>query len=103
MPLEKTLPQLHADIVIQHPDTKVLTIDIVTTFFEETNIDKIPTTSPKLYGFAVVDEHGKTGVILPATAGVADAKHALYLIKQQYLLQGKVKIYIFTTDRLLIL
>ena len=63
---------------------------------------KIPVITPTLYWFALVDDHGATWVILPWTKCVADAKHALYLIKQKYNVQWKVKIYVFTTDRLLV-
>ena len=102
LPLEQTLQQLYDTYVATATGIKVVTLDIVTTLFEETNIGKVPTTSPKMYGFAVVDDHGTTGVIMPGTKWVADAKHALYLIKQKYAIQGKVKIYLFTTDRLLV-
>jgi hypothetical protein len=70
--------------------------------YEETNISKIPMITPKLYGFALVDDAWTSWMILPWTKGVADAKHALFLIKQKYNIKGKVKIYIFTTDRLLV-
>jgi hypothetical protein len=66
---------------------KIVTMDVVTTLFEETNIGKVSAISPKMYGFAVVDDHGTTGIIMPGTKGVADAKHALYLIKQKYAIQ----------------
>lgn len=45
----------------------LVTIDIVTSLFEETNIGKIPTTSVKQYGFYVIDGSNKSGVILPNT------------------------------------
>jgi hypothetical protein len=35
-------------------------MDVVTTLYEETNIGKVPAISPKMYGFAVVDDHGTT-------------------------------------------
>jgi hypothetical protein len=63
--LEKTLQTLHDTYVAPTKDIKVLTLDVVTTLYEETNISKIPVITPKLYGFALVDEHGTSGVILP--------------------------------------
>lgn len=101
-PLEELIAQLYTKFVEPVQDTKVITLDVVTTLFEETNIAKIPTTTPKLYGFAIVDDTGDTWVILPWTKGVADAKHALYLIKEKYWVSGKVKIFVFTTDRILV-
>lgn len=101
-PLEETLQSLYTSYIEPLKNVKVVTLDVVTNLFEETNIGKIPTTSPKMYGFALVDDHGTAWMILPGTKWVADAKHALYLMKQKYTIQGKVKIYVFTTDRLIV-
>ncbi|MBP6911476.1 hypothetical protein KBC03_07965 [Patescibacteria group bacterium] len=38
----------------------LITIDVVTSLFEETNISKIPTTSVKQYGFYVIDASNKS-------------------------------------------
>lgn len=100
--LEKTIESLYKTHIEPVQGIKVLTLDVVTTLYEETNISKIPVITPKLYWFALVDDHGTNWVILPWTKGVADAKHALFLIKQKYNVQWKVKIYVFTTDRLLV-
>lgn len=83
-------------------NTGLMTIDIVTSLFEETNISKIPEASVRQYGFYVIDSNNKSGVILPNTKGVADAKNALYVIKQKYGITWKVKIFLFTTDRLIV-
>jgi hypothetical protein len=100
--LEDVITELYKKNIEPVQWIKILTLDVVTTVYEETNITKIPTTSPKLYGFALVDDKGNTWVLLPGTVWVADAKHALYLIKEKYGIQWKVKIYVFTTDRLLV-
>lgn len=59
-PLEELLQMIFTKFVEPVKDTKVITLDVVTTLFEETNITKIPTTPPKLYGFAIVDDTGDT-------------------------------------------
>ncbi len=100
--LDKTIESLYKAHIEPVQWIKVLTLDVVTTLYEETNISKIPVITPKLYWFALVDDRGINWVILPWTKWVADAKHALYLIKQKYAVQWKVKIYVFTTDRLLV-
>ncbi len=100
--LEETIQELYTTYVEKTKGIKLLTLDVVTTLYEETNIGKIPMITPKMYGFALVDDKGNSGMILPWTKWVADAKHALFLIKQKYNIKGKVKIYIFTTDRLLV-
>lgn len=96
---EKLYKSFAEDMIKQ---TWLITIDIVTSFFEETNITKIPLTSVKQYGFYVIDASNKSGVILPNTKGIADAKNALYVIKQKYGITGKVKIFLFTTDRMIV-
>lgn len=80
----------------------LITVDIVTSLFEETNISKIPLTSVKQYGFYVIDSTNKSGVVLPNTKWIADAKNSLFLIKQKYGISGKVKVFLFTTDRMLV-
>ncbi len=80
----------------------LITIDIVTSLFEETNISKIPMTSVRQYGFYVIDGTNKSGVILPNTKGIADAKNALFVLKQKYGISGKVKVFLFTTDRMIV-
>lgn len=66
-PLEELVTELFTAHVEPVKDTKVITLDVVTTLFEEKNLAKIPTTTPKMYGFAVVDEDGTSGVLLPGT------------------------------------
>ncbi len=80
----------------------LITVDIVTSLFEETNISKIPSTSVKQYGFYVIDANNKSGVILPNTKWIADAKNALFVLKQKYGISGKVKVFLFTTDRIIV-
>lgn len=80
----------------------LITVDVVTSMFEETNITKIPLTSVKQYGFYMIDDNHKSGVILPNTKGIADAKNALFVLKQKYGLTGKVNVFLFTTDRLIV-
>ena len=80
----------------------LITIDIVTSLFEETNISKIPMTSVKQYGFYVIDGSNKSGVVLPNTKWIADAKNALFVLKQKYGISGKVKVFLFTTDRMIV-
>lgn len=101
-PLEAIIPALYEKHIAPGiATTQVVTIDVVTSLYEETDVTKITAIAPNLYGFALVDEHGVMGTILPNTVGVADAKHALFLIKQKHTLGGKVKIFVFTTERLL--
>lgn len=100
--LESVIEKLYKSFVEDLKKVGLITIDIVTSLFEETNISKIPTTSVKQYGFYVIDGNNKSGVTLPNTKGIADAKNSLYVLKQKYGISGKVKVFLFTTDRLMV-
>jgi hypothetical protein len=54
--LEETIQDLFSTYVEKTSGIKLLTLDVVTTLYEETNISKIPMITPKLYGFALVDD-----------------------------------------------
>jgi len=59
--------------------------------------------SPKEYWFIAIDkEDDLSGVILPNTLGVVDAKSALYDLKKKYGIHGQVELYAFRTKRLVI-
>jgi hypothetical protein len=45
----------------------VVTIDVVTSLYEEHDVTKIASIDMKLYGLAVIDENDVLGVILPDT------------------------------------
>lgn len=100
--LESVIEKLYKSFVEDLKKIGLITVDIVTSLFEETNITKIPLTSVKQYGFYVIDGNNKSGVTLPSTKGIADAKNSLFLLKQKYGISGKVKVFLFTTDRLIV-
>jgi hypothetical protein len=43
-----------------------------------------------------------SGVILPNTLWITDAKHALRAMKQKYALHGKVEVIAFRTQRIIL-
>ena len=83
--------------------TKTVVIDIIQSYTQETDINKLLTLSTKDYGvFLVNNDTKKSWVILPDTKGVTDVKSALTLIKGKYGISGNVSMYSFKTERVTI-
>lgn len=83
--------------------TKTVVIDIIESYFQETDINKLLSLPTKDYGvFLVNNETKKSWAILPNTKGVTDIKTALTLIKQKYGISGNVSMYSFRTERITI-
>lgn len=82
---------------------KTIVIDIVQSYIQETDVNKLLSLPTKDYGiFIINNETKKSGVILPNTKGVSDIKTALNLIKQKYGISGNVSMYSFRTERVTI-
>jgi hypothetical protein len=80
--------------------TKTVVIDIIQSYLQETDINKLLSLPTKDYGLFLVNNETKiSGTILPNTKGVNDIKTALTLIKQKYGISGNVSMYSFRTER----
>lgn len=95
---------IYNGLLIKHEHfTKTIVIDIIESYFQETDINKLLSLSTKDYGvFLVNNETKKSWTILPNTKGVSDIKTALTLIKQKYGISGNVSMYSFRTERVTI-
>lgn len=83
--------------------TKTVVIDIIQSYIQETDVNKLLTLPTKNYWiFLVNTETKKSGAILPNTKWVNDVKTALGLIKQKYWISGNVSMYSFRTERITI-
>jgi len=83
--------------------TKNVVIDIIQSYIQETDINKLLALPTKDYGvFLINNETKKSWAILPNTKGVVDIKSALTLIKQKYGITGNVSMYSFRTERVTI-
>ncbi len=83
--------------------TKTIVIDIIESYFQETDMVKLLALPTKDYGiFLVNNETKKSWAILPNTKGVNDVKTALWLIKQKYGISWNVSMYSFRTERITI-
>jgi len=75
--------------------------DIISQIIEVTNPNDIFKASMSEYWIALVStDSNKSWIVLPNTEWVADAKQAVFLIKQKEKLDGRVNIYAFRTDRI---
>jgi len=105
---DKTTTQLtdliYNGLLAKHEHTtKTVVIDIIESYFQETDINKLLGLPTKDYGiFLVNNETKKSWAILPGTKGVNDVKTALTLIKQKYGISGNVSMYSFRTERVTI-
>lgn len=105
---DKTINQLtdliYNGLLAKHEHTtKTIVIDIIQSYIQETDINKLISLPTKDYGiFLVNNETKKSGAILPNTKGVNDIKTALGLIKQKYGISGNVSMYSFRTERITI-
>ena len=83
--------------------TKKVVIDIVMEINEQPDIQKLLGLSMKeRWIFAINKENNTSGIVLPNTQWVGDAKTSLSLLKQKYNLSGNVQISTFKTRRLVI-
>ncbi|UFX82665.1 hypothetical protein [Candidatus Absconditicoccus praedator] len=102
--LESVLENIYDGIIAEHEQNiNMIAVDVISEKEELTNPNDILSTDIKNYGFLLVSLNDESsGIILPNTSGVADAKNSLSLIKQKYELSGNVSIYRFKTDRFVI-
>ncbi len=103
--LDKTIETLRLWIFEkEEKNTKAIVVDIVIDSFQETDPIKLAQLNMKKHWIFLSNiEKTKSWTILPETVWVADAKHALYVLKQKYTeLNWNVLIRAFTTDRIII-
>ena len=95
---------IYNGLLIKHEHTtKTIVIDIIESYFQETDMVKLMGLPTKEFGiFLVNNETKKSWAILPNTKGVPDIKTAIGLIKQKYGISGNVSMYSFRTERITI-
>ena len=79
---------------------KAVAVDIITDTVEIHDLSTLWTYDPQEFGFIMIDtDDDLSGVILPRTQWITDAKHALRAMKKKYGLHGKVEVIAFRTQR----
>ena len=92
-PLRSSLESLYTAFVEKElKKIRYIVCDIVTEVIEITNPTDILAMSPQEYWFAAVDTTDDiSGVLLPNTSGVVDAKSALYDLKKNIVSMVKLR------------
>lgn len=103
-PLRELLDSLYASLVEPGLSSIMyVSFDIVSEVIAVNDPTELFSKNPQEFGFCLVDtQDAKSGVLLPNTFGVQDAKSALYYIKKKYGLDGSVEAFVFRTERIII-
>ncbi len=103
-PLHELVESLYASFSDdQLKKTRYMVVDVVSDITEVHDLNEAMNVPTDEFGFAVVaSDTNQSGVILPKTAGVSDAKSALYDLKQKYDVHGKAEVYLFRTQRMIV-
>ncbi len=97
-PLAVLLPLLYKSL---EGDSDFVAIDIVHDIIEHKDKDSFLSLDMAKHGLFLLS-WDKSGVILPDTAGIDSSKTALAAIKKKYAIDGKVRLFSFTTDRIVV-
>lgn len=76
-------------------------VDIVRDIVEYTDKEKFTWLDMSVYGICIVWD-SSSGVLLPWTVGIQSSKDALVALKRKYNVTGKIRLYSFTTNRVVI-
>lgn len=99
-----TVNLLYENFVEPEEDVKYIVIDVVDKIQELNEAEQIFWTNVSKNWFLIICENtNESGLILPSIENVADAKHAISLVKNKCELSWDVEIYSFTTKKILVI
>jgi len=98
-PLWSLLPLLYTSVA--HPNSAFIAVDIVQDIVEHTEKDSFLALDMIKHGLFLLSWE-KSGVMLPGTIGIDSSKLALSAIKKKYAIDGKVRLFSFMTDRIVV-
>jgi len=82
---------------------KLVVVDVVLSYTQETDLNKLLLYSVKDYWFCLISANDqKAWAILPDTKWINDVKQALSYIKQKNWISWNLEIYSFKTDRIVL-
>jgi hypothetical protein len=99
-PLDQIIPVLYNALDASNKPASFV-VDIVKDVVEHTDKDSFVWLDVSVRGMCVVGE-GSSWVLLPWTVGISSSKDALSAIKKKYTITGKVRLYSFATDRIVV-
>lgn len=84
-------------------DIRYVCCDVVTDLIEIVDTAELATKSPEERWFVVLSrETWQSGLIMPGTTGVTDARSALFYLKKKYAVEGKADVAVFRTNRIIV-
>jgi hypothetical protein len=98
--MEQLIPVLYNALVWKET-VGLVVVDIVKDIVEQTDKEKFAWLDMTVSGLCIVWD-GKSGVLLPWTIGIASSKDALAALKKKYDVTGKIRLYSFMTDRIIV-
>lgn len=102
--LEMSLETLYHGVVEKNlASVKKVYIDVVTSLRDQNDMEELLSLPLTEYGIALSTvDWTKSAVMLPNTAGVADVKQALAVMKQKHDIEWNVLFFVFQTERFIV-
>lgn len=98
--LDTLIPLLYNVLSPDHTIGSAI-VDVVDTFDEILDKNAVVDVDMKTHGICVLST-GVSGVLLPWTEWISSSKDALAAIKKKYSLTGKIRVFVFTTHRIVV-
>lgn len=98
--IEQLLPILY-NALDWSKEANSFVVDVVKDIIEQTDKEKFVWLDMSMYGICIVGS-GSSGILLPWTSGIGSSKDALIAVKKKYNITGTIRLYAFTTDRVVI-
>jgi len=98
--MEQLVPVLYNALIWSDVITSIV-VDVVKDIVEQTDKEVFSWLDMSLSGICIIGD-GQSGVLLPGTTWIQSSKDALTALKKKYNVAGKVRLYSFTTDRIIV-
>lgn len=98
--IEELLPILY-NALVWSKEGKSFAVDVVKDIVEQIDKENFVWLDMSIYGICIVG-NGSSGILLPWTSGIRSSKDALVAVKKKYNITGKIRLYSFTTDRVVV-
>lgn len=98
--MDQLIPVLYNALVWSSSVVSIV-VDVVKDVIEQTDKQKFAWLDMSVFGICIVGT-GMSWVLLPWMIGIQSSKDALAALKKKYNVTGKIRLYSFTTDRIVV-
>jgi len=98
--MEQLIPVLYNSLVWSNTVVSIV-VDVVKDIVEQIDKEKFAWLDMSAVGICIVG-NWMSGVLLPWTIGIQSSKDALSALKKKYNVTGKIRLYSFATDRIIV-